>query len=157
VYDVSAMPITGGPYLQAALLCEKALQETDGVISIIRIVDRWTVSGPTEGMLQTTIQATMVLMFKSGFHRGPERLTITAITPRDERILPAMEIPVHFEGDEDRGINVLIPMLFPVREPGVYWFEVALRGQIVSHIPLRVIYHRVAPMQMPPNPSSDRQ
>jgi hypothetical protein len=116
------MPITGGPYLQATLLCEKALQETDGVVSVIRIVDRWFVSGPTEEMLQTAIQATMVLMFKSGFHRGPERLTITAITPRDERILPAMEIPVHFEGDEDRGINVLMPMLFPVHEPGIYWF-----------------------------------
>jgi hypothetical protein len=151
------MPITGGPYLQAALLCEKALQETDGVVSVIRIVDRWFVSGPTEEMLQTAIQATMVLMFKSGFHRGPERLTITAITPRDERILPAMEIPVHFEGDEDRGINVLMPMLFPVHEPGIYWFEVALRGETITHIPLRVIYHRVAPMQMPSNPSSGPQ
>ena len=74
MYDVSAMPITGGPYLQAALLCEKALQETDGVVSVIRIVDRWFVSGPTEEMLQTAIQATMELMFKSGFHRGPKKI-----------------------------------------------------------------------------------
>jgi hypothetical protein len=151
------MPIEGGPYLSSALLCEKSLQETDGVISLIRIVDRWTVSGPTEDMPQTAIQATMVLMFKSGFHRGAGRLTITPITPRDVR-LPAMEIPVHFEGDEDRGVNVVIPMAFPVQEPGVYWFAIALDGQNVSHIALRVIYHRVAPMLMPPNPSSpDRQ
>jgi hypothetical protein len=147
------MPIEGGPYLSSALLCEKALQETDGVVSVIRIVDRWTVSGPTEEMPQTAIQTTMVLMFKSGFHRGPGRLTVTPISPRDARLL-AMEIPVHFEGDEDRGVNVVIPMAFPVQEPGVYWFEVALDGQIVSHIPLRVIYHRVAPMQMPPNSST---
>src|SRR5580658_3004071 len=78
-----AMSIQGGPYLQAALLCEKALQETDGVISVIRIVDRWTVSGPAEDMPQTAIQATMVLMFKSGFHRGPGRLTITPTSPRN--------------------------------------------------------------------------
>src|SRR6202158_2516231 len=119
------MPIEGGPYLSAALLCEKALQETDGVISLVRIVDRWTVSGPTEEMLQTAIQATMVLMFKSGFHRGTGRLTITPITPRDVR-LPAMDMPVHFEGDEDRGVNVVIPMAFTVQESGVYWFAVAL-------------------------------
>jgi len=152
LYDVSAMPIEGGPYLQTALLCEKALQETDGVISLIRVVDRWTVSGPTEDMPHTAIQATMVLMFKSGIHRGPGRLTITPRTPSDAR-LPAMELPVLFEGDEDRGINVVIPMAFPVQESGVYWFAVALDGQVVSHIPLRVIYHRVAPMQMPPNPA----
>jgi hypothetical protein len=148
-----AMPSQGGPYLQAALLCEKALQETDGVISLIRIVDRWTVSGPTDDMPQTAIQATMVLMFKSGFHRGPGRLTITPTSPRDAA-MPAIEVPVHFEGDEDRGVNVVIPMAFPAQEPGVYWFGVALDGQTVSHIPLRVIYHRVAPTQIPPNPSN---
>jgi hypothetical protein len=146
-----AMSIQGGPYLQAALLCEKALQETDGVISVIRIVDRWTVSGPAEDMPQTAIQATMVLMFKSGFHRGPGRLTITPTSPRNAT-LPAIEVPVQFEGDEDRGVNVVIPMAFPVEEPGVYWFGVALDGQTVSHIPLRVIYHQVAPLHLPPNP-----
>jgi hypothetical protein len=68
--------------------------------------------------------------------------------------MPAIEVPVHFEGDEDRGVNVVIPMAFPAQEPGVYWFGVALDGQTVSHIPLRVIYHRVAPTQIPPNPSN---
>jgi hypothetical protein len=149
VYDVSAMPIEGGPYLSAALLCEKALQETDGVSSLIRVVDRWTVSGPTEEMPQTAIQATMVLMLKRGIHRGPGRLTITPITPSDTR-MQAMEVPVLF--DEDRGVNVIIPMAFPVQEPGVYWFAIALDGQAITHIPLRVIYHRVATMQMPPSP-----
>jgi len=153
---VSAMPIEGGPYLSAALLCERALQEMDGVISLIRVVDRWTVSGPTEDMPQTAIQATMVLMFKSGIHRGPGRLRITPSTPRDAE-LPAIEIPVHFEGDEDRGVNIVIPMAFPVQESGVYWFAVALDGQPISHIPLRVIYHRVAPMLPPNPPNPDRQ
>jgi hypothetical protein len=139
--------------LSAALLCERALQEVDGVSSLIRVVDRWTVSGPTEEMPQTAIQATMVIMFKSGVHRGPGRLTITPVSPTDA-VLPAMEIPVLFEGDEDRGVNVVIPMAFPVQESGVYWFTVALDGQTLSHIPLRVIYHRVAPMQMPSNPSN---
>ena len=149
----SAMPIQGGPYLQAALLCEKALQETDGVISLIRIVDRWTVSASTEDMPRTRIPATMVLMFKSGFHRGPGRLTITPTSPRDEP-LQVVEENVHFEGDEDRGVNVVIPLAFPVQEPGVYWFGVALDGRTVSRISLRVIYHRVAPTQLPPNPSN---
>jgi len=64
------MPIEGGPYLSGAFLCEKALHEADGVNSFIRMVDRWTVTGPTEGMPATAIQATLVVVFKSGIHRG---------------------------------------------------------------------------------------
>jgi hypothetical protein len=139
------MPIEGGPYLSAALLCEKVLHEVDGVNSLVRVVDRWTISGPTEDMPQTAIQTTLVLMFKSGIHRGPARLTITPVTPRNAT-LATIDIPVLFEGDEDRGVNVVIPMAFPVQEAGVYWLGVRLDGQIVSHIPLRVIYHRIAPM-----------
>ena len=157
LYDVPAMPIDGGPYLQCALLCEKVLQEKDGVISLIRAVDRWTVSGPTEEMPSTAIQATIVIMFKSGIHRGPGRLTVTPVTPSDTR-MPSMDISVLFEGDEDRGVNVVLPMSFPTAEAGVYWFEIALERQIVSHIPMRVIYHRVI-VQPPPShdPNQDRR
>jgi len=145
------MPTEGGPYLSIATLCERALQETDGVISLIRVVDRWTVNGPTEEMPDTAIQATIVVTLKSGFHRGAGRLTITPITPREVK-LQAMDVPVHFEGDEDRGINVVAPMMFPVTEPGIYWFTIELDGQILSRIPLRVIYHQT-PMVMQPPPS----
>lgn len=34
---------TGGPYVNAALICEKVLQETDGVLSVVRIIDRFTI------------------------------------------------------------------------------------------------------------------
>jgi hypothetical protein len=147
------MPITGGPYLQAALLCERVLQERDGVISLIRIVDRWTVNGPTPEMPpETVVQATMVLMFKSGFHRGPGTLAIAATTPGNET-LPPLQASVNFEGDDDRGINVVIPMMFQVQETGVYWFSVELDGHVVSHIPLRVLYQRI-PLQPPPSSSS---
>ena len=36
-----------GPFLQSALICEKVLQEQDGVLSAIRIIDRiYFVIGP---------------------------------------------------------------------------------------------------------------
>jgi hypothetical protein len=147
------MPIEGGPYLSAAFLCEKTLVETDGVNSFIRMVDRWTVTGPTEAMPTTAIQATLVVVFKSGIHRGPGQLTITPRTPNDVR-LPALTVSVLFEGDEDRGIAFLLPMAFPVQEPGVYWFNISLDGQSFSEIPLRVIYHRVAQAMLPTNPAN---
>jgi len=147
------MPIQGGPYLAAAFLCEKALHEADGVNSFIRLVDRWTVSGPTEAMPITAIQATLTVIFKSGIHRGPGQIVITPKTPSDVALPPAT-VPVHFDGDEDRGIAVIIPMAFPAEEPGLYWFNISLDGRSFSEIPLRVIYHRVVPMVQPPNPAN---
>lgn len=153
MYDVSAMPIQGGPYLSAAFLCEKALREVDGVTTFVRMVDRWTVTGPSETMPLTAIQATLVVMFKSGIHRGPGHLTITPTSPSDVR-MSSVTVPVLFEGDEDRGIAIILPMAFPAQEPGLYWFNVSLDGQSFSEIPLRVVYHQVVPMQMPPqNPN----
>jgi len=150
------MPIQGGPYLAAAFLCEKALREVDGVNSFIRVVDRWTVTGPTEAMPQTAIQATLVVIFKSGIHRGAGQIVITPVSPSDVR-LPQLTVPVLFEGDEDRGIAVILPMAFPVQEPGLYWFNISMDGQSFSEIPLRVIYHRVVPTVQPPNPSPPQQ
>lgn len=148
------MPIQGGPYLAAAFLCEKALREVDGVTSFIRVVDRWTVSGPSEAMPPSAIQATLVVMFKSGIHRGPGQLSIIPTSPSDVQMQP-FTLSVLFEGDEDRGLAVIVPMAFPVQEPGVYWFNISLDRQSFTEIPLRVVYHRVAPMmQMPPNPAN---
>jgi hypothetical protein len=147
------MPIQGGPYLAAAFLCERALREVDGVTSFVRVVDRWTITGPTEMMPQTAIPATLVVIFKSGIHRGSGQLTITPISPSDLR-MPAITLPVLFEGDEDRGITIIIPMAFAVQEPGLYWFNISLDGQSFSEIPLRVVYHQVAQTRMPPHSSN---
>ena len=35
---------SSGPYLAAAVLCEKVLQEKDGVLSAIRLVDRFIIT-----------------------------------------------------------------------------------------------------------------
>ena len=160
VYDVSAMPITGGPYLAAAFFCEKLLQEQDGVISAIRIVDRWNVTGPTQDMVPTVIQAFLVVLFKSGIHRGQAQITITPISPSNVRMQPIM-LPVLFEGEDERGAGIGIPMGFPVQEHGTYWFEVALAigsgaAQIVTAIPMRVAYLQIGPMGPPANPSFQR-
>ncbi|MGH9511539.1 MAG: hypothetical protein ACRD2U_05330 [Terriglobales bacterium] len=102
-------------------------------------------------MAPTAVQATLVVVFKSGIHRGTGHLTITPISPSEVRLTPLV-LPVHFDGDDDRGLAVLLPMAFPIQEPGLYWFDISLDNQSFSHIPLRVVYHQVAPMsQMPPS------
>lgn len=107
-------------------------------------------------MPQTPIQMTLVVSFKSGIHRGPGQLVITPNTPSDS-LMPAINVPVLFEGDEDRGIMLVIPMAFPAIEPGVYWFKVELDGRKFTEVPLRIVYHRVVPMAPPTNPSHGPQ
>jgi len=133
----------GGPYLVAALFCEKVLLEKDGVSSLIRVVDRWTISGATEQMPLTVIQAALFLSCKSGMYRGSSEISVTTITPSKTRG-SSVTLPVHFEGDDDRGVNVTVKMAFPVQEPGVYWFEISLAGQLFTRAPVRVRYQRVA-------------
>jgi hypothetical protein len=151
------MPITGGPYLASAFFCEKVLREQDGVLSVIRIVDRWNIQGPTQDMVPTVIQAFLVVLFKSGIYRGQANLTVTPISPQNVRMQP-IALPVLFEGEDERGAGIVIPMGFPVQEHGTYWFEVALTmgsnaPQVVTAIPMRVAYLQIGPMGPPANPT----
>lgn len=132
---------TGGPYLVAALFCEQVLTEKNGVNSLIRVVDRWNAAGPSASMPLITIQTTLFLSFKSGFYRGATEIVIKPIGPNGEE-LRTISVPVNFEGDNDRGVNVSANMAFPVKEPGLYWFEVSIEEQVFTRTPLRIVYQR---------------
>ena len=147
------MPVSGGPYLVAACFCDKVLREADGVLSLIRIVDRWNIVGSTPTMAPTLAQGTLVVLLKSGIVRTSAQLTITPESPSGERSEPVIA-PLLFEGDDERGAGIVIPMAFPVREPGLYWFEVALtvqggQSQVLTFIPMRVVYLQTGPMMLP--------
>jgi hypothetical protein len=152
------MPVSGGPYLVAACFCDKVLREADGVLSLIRVVDRWNIVGTTPTMSPTVVQGTLVVLFKSGIARSSAQLIITPISPTNERMQPPIVAPLLFEGDDDRGAGIVIPMGFPVREPGPYWFEVALtlqggQAEVLTFIPMRIVYLQTGPM-MPPLPNA---
>lgn len=135
-----------GPYVQAALFCERALQEQDGVASLIRVVDRLTVAvqAPAgllpdelpEGQLQTTF----VVMLKSGDAQGRSPITISIEQPSGIT-LPPQSVDVMFEG-ADRGVNLVLNMAIPATE-GLYWFTVSCDGRELTRAPLRVIYQRM--------------
>jgi hypothetical protein len=138
------MPIAGGPFLVAAFFCDKFLREADGVLSAIRIVDRWNVTGPTETMQPAILQTNLLILLKSGLYHGSAQLLLTPISPANER-LPTVTFPILFEGTEENGSGIAIPMAFPAQETGVYWFEIRLQGQalqssMITAVPMRVTY-----------------
>lgn len=63
-----------GPYLQMALFCDRVLQEKDGVLSVIRVIDRINVnvSDPAapEQMPPIPISTNLVVGMKSGGGQG---------------------------------------------------------------------------------------
>lgn len=134
-----------GPHLQMAVLCERALQEKDGVLSVIRVVDRTivTVTAPNapEQMPPFNHSMTLVISFKAGAARGRQTLKIVPEDPAGQS-LKAIELPVLFEG-EDKGVNQTIQYTFTVNTEGLYWFDVFLDSRLVTRMPLRVVYNRI--------------
>ena len=60
----------GGPFICTALFCEKILKESDGVMTVVRIIDRFDVRGNTDEMQKIELNFTILLSIKSGDFRG---------------------------------------------------------------------------------------
>ena len=81
------MTVITGPYLQAALLCERVMEEKDGVLSVIRIFDRviQTASGPSapEAMQPLNYAMTALIILKSGRATGTVQVKIGRASCRE--------------------------------------------------------------------------
>lgn len=147
---MSSAPFDQGPYLSAALLCEKLLIERDGVSSAIRIIDRVTHTAvgvsPPEQMEPFDYKLTLVVTLKAGWAHGSRPLRVTLVDPGKEGTRDVLKQTVFFEGGEDRGVSVVSQMVVKFKVEGIYWFEIFLgekEGEkLLTRIPLRVIYLR---------------
>jgi len=143
------MPFEDGPFIAAALLCERVLTEADATQSAIRIVDRVTAqvitTGPADSPpaqfqgVQVTLWALIIL--KNGKAAGSHRLVVTPIAPSGLR-MGSTGNDVLFEGGEDRGVSITAPVQFVAQEEGVYWFDVSLDDTRLTRVPLRIIVQR---------------
>lgn len=144
--EESRIPFEDGPFLTVACICESVLQEQDGVISLIRVVDRFTVTGtgpdaPVE-MPPHEREFTIVVIVKSGTYRGDASVRITQ-EPVGKGVKRTLETNFHLEGDE-RGHQMIFRIRDRFTEPGLYWFHVYLNDYPVTRIPLRVMYQRTS-------------
>ena len=130
------------PWLHVATFCEKVLQEVDGVPSIIRMFDRYNVSGPDEEMKPTSLIFMVFISFKSGLLRGKQKVNLRPMDP-DGKEMAGMDLPVLFEGDDDRGTIVAFQVNWSIEKEGLYWWDVHLNEELVTRMPLRVNYQRL--------------
>lgn len=133
-----------GPFLAVAAFCENVIEDKSGVLSLIRLVDRITVSShgssSPEQMPPTPLNWFLVLAFKSGSARGSVQVTIQPELPSGLRLEPIRLTP-YFEGGS-RGCNIVTRIGLMLGEPGVYWFRVHVADALVTQIPFEVIYSR---------------
>ena len=153
------MPDTG-PHVVIATFCEKVLSEPDGVLSLIRVVDRFTQTAtgtePPEQMPPFVVSdrdLRMVISLKSDKAKGRCSIKIVAEDPSGVRT-PVGESDVTLPVG-NQGVNLIIGMNFAFQHEGVYWFDVILGGprnqedHLMTRVPLEVVYQRQR-VQPPP-------
>jgi hypothetical protein len=132
------------PYVQVAAIVQSPIQENSGFLSLIRLIDRLPVAGITEEMQpQPLNQLAMVVVLKSGAMKGKYNIKIVPETPSGKR-LPPIQLSVLFEGEE-RGVAAIFPVGIVAEEEGLYWFDVMLEQDLLTRIPLRVMYQKMQP------------
>lgn len=159
----------GRPHLAAAVFCERVLVETDGVATLVRIIDIVNieriklaaprVSSPTmprgpsgAGMVLGALQLYVAL--KSGDFSGEGEVTIKAFRPSGEEIVsktpPSIRIELkggHF------GANVAINLGITFEDNGVHWFEVHFENELLTRVPLSVVVWEQTTENAPSEPS----
>lgn len=141
------------PLLTAAFTCERVLHEVDGVLSAVRIVDSYTVTGASAAA-PTLVRPWMVVIFKSGDARGTYTVSFAMRRVCGQMSALGGPIPIELKGGA-HGASLAIELVIEVEEEGVYWVDVLLDGERVTSMPitLRRTAH-AAEVQEPPRPSS---
>ena len=146
-----------------AVLCEKAIREVDGVISLVRITDKvtGTLAGPVkpDPLPAFPVSLSLVIMLRAGEARGPYVLKVRPESPSGEPIAEN-ELPVNFTGPSGTGANFIINLGMPVSQEGVYWITVLLNDDLLTRIPLEIEYDLLqvrAPSELQEAPPSQEK
>jgi hypothetical protein len=160
---VSAPEISTGPHLIVAVLCERVLTEADGVLSVIRIVDQitQTANGPEapDQMPPFILDSlTMLIGLRSDQARGRYGIKIRPEAPGGFQ-MPSAEQAIQLQSGPT-GTNLIVPLVLPISEEGVYWFDVFLTGpapqedRLLTRVPLEIVYQ---PNRPPVSPSQESE
>lgn len=139
------------PYVSAALLCEKVLQEKDGTLSIIRIADKLTYHpiGDAAKDIKPIHQMQGLVALKSGPVTGEHILRIVGEMPsgrRKELIASSISLL-----GKDQGQNLILNLALGLEEDGLHWFDVIFDDEVLTRIPLLIMRsEESAGMEMTP-------
>ena len=129
------------PLVNVACLCEKALHESDGVLSLIRIVDTYRVGAPPAVIerLNPHLVLTLVVNLKANGLVGKHDITIVLVGS-DGKAQAPQTITVDFpDAGPVSGANFLIQVeVGEVKNYGDKRFDVLYKGALLTSVPFRL-------------------
>lgn len=131
------------PYLKLGTICERVLEEKDGVLSLIRIVDKFTVTitgkEPPDQLPRGSKMLTIVMSWVGGL--GSHEAAFNIISPAGE----IQQSPRSWSFTLDainQGHNIVVTLPVSIAKEGVYWIEFILNEQVKTRIPFQILYER---------------
>jgi hypothetical protein len=133
----------GLPYITAALFCDRVIEGKDGVLSVIRIIERAQIELGTNDpvLLQQKValglQITGLICIKAGPLEGKFNIRIEAQKPSGKRA-DLHVFPIELHGG-DTGANLILNLTIAVDEDGTHWFDVFFEDRLLTKIPLTIL------------------
>ena len=132
------------PFLAAALLCEKILEQKDDVLTVVRIVDTFTVTIPPNLPQDTkpAIQLTALLSFKKASPRAEAEKHEVRMKLRSPsgKINPVGRREFSFKPDDLSGVSLILNITLGVSDYGLFWLEISVDDdEIVTSIPFKLL------------------
>ncbi len=132
---------SGGPYLDAALICEDVIQEKDYALTPVRLVNRLTIhdQAPSPGVV-LSLPLLLLISFKAGDICGERKFSLYLVTPSGKRneFLKDGSLKTFDAGDS--GANAVIHLHLPYESDGTYWIEVVMNRKRYSRVPLTLLF-----------------
>ena len=135
------------PYVQIATVCERVLQEPDGVITAVRLIDTITLKSvqladsgnPTGPPLVQVLDFWLVVGLKTDGLRGSFTLSLRMVDPLGTVVPLGEEHPVLLT-DTYSGVNYKLRFGLPQNAPeGRYWFDVMWEREVLTRFSLLLI------------------
>jgi hypothetical protein len=131
------------PYLKLGTICERVLQEKDNVLSLIRIVDQFTVTitgkEPPDQLPRGFKPLTIIMSWVGGL--GSHEAAFNIISPGGETQRSPQSWSFTLNAI-NQGHNIIVTLPVSIVKEGVYWIEFILNDQVKSRIPFQILYER---------------
>jgi hypothetical protein len=119
-----------------AFVCERILEERDGTLTAIRIVDNVQFPAGTT----PTADLYVVVIAKSQSHAIDRKLHVALETPSGKKTAVSENQTIVF-GPEDtptllKGTQVVIKLTMKASEAGVYWLHVNIDQEFATKVPI---------------------
>lgn len=137
------MPDNGLPLVSAAFLCEKVITDKlDDVLSLIRVVDQFTVGAPPDVVerLNPQLALTLVVMLKANGQSGQHNVGVRLHGPTKSH--EVQTIAIAFPDGNNRelaGVNLIVQIAVGVvKNTGEFRIELTYDGRYLTKVPFRV-------------------